>query len=116
MPAPVVSVTICLYNASLSRWRSIASTRVSLPSATADITLPEHRDLRNPIRRSASYPEAVRLALGDALLGQHRIAARHLLHQGRYRLAAKAVLGMCRYPDRVRDSVRIAPETAGQYA
>lgn len=71
-----------------------------------EITLPEQCALLRPIMRSASYPQAVRLAIGDNLLGQHRLACRMLFAQHRYRLAARAAIGMCRYPDRLRDSAR----------
>jgi glycosyltransferase involved in cell wall biosynthesis/GT2 family glycosyltransferase len=81
-----------------------------------EITLPEQCALIRPMLRSASYPAAVRVALGDNLLGQHRLAARGLWKQRRYRLAACAALGMCRYPDRVGDYVRhwIAGTRAGR--
>ncbi len=71
-----------------------------------EITLPEQCALIRPILKSASYPRDVRIALGDNLLGQHRLASRGLLKQRRYGLAARAALGMCRYPDRLRDYVR----------
>ena len=71
-----------------------------------EITLPEHGALLRPILRSSSYPRQVRVAIGDNLLGQHRLAWRRLLRQRRFRLAARAALGICRYPDRVRDSWR----------
>ena len=72
----------------------------------ADITLAEHRALLDPITRTASYPRELRVAIGDRILGQHRLAARHLRRQGRYRAALFAALGMLRYPTRMRDSVR----------
>jgi alpha-1,3-rhamnosyl/mannosyltransferase len=71
-----------------------------------DVTLPEHRDLLEPIRKSSSYPASIRIALGDMLLGQHRYAARQLWHQGRYVAAARTAVQMCRYPDRLSDSLR----------
>lgn len=71
-----------------------------------DITLTEQTALLDPIFRSASYPRDVRIAIGDNLLGQHRLAWRLLLEQGRLTLAARAWLGMFRYPDRLRDSMR----------
>jgi len=71
-----------------------------------DITLPEHCKLLEPIRLSASYPEAVRIALGDMLLGQHQLACRALMKQGRYRPALRAAAGLLRYPDRIAASVR----------
>jgi glycosyltransferase involved in cell wall biosynthesis len=71
-----------------------------------EITLPEQCALLGPILRSASYPLSVRIAIGDNLLGQHRLAWRLLLRQRRPRLAARAAIGMCRYPSRVRDSMR----------
>jgi glycosyltransferase involved in cell wall biosynthesis len=71
-----------------------------------DITLPEQCALLDPIVKSSSYPVEVRTALGDNLLGQHRLAARTLLAQRRYGLALRAAAGMLRYPDRLLDSVR----------
>ena len=71
-----------------------------------DITLPEQCALLRPIFKSASFPESIRIAIGDNLLGQHRLGWRLLLKQRRLRLAARAALGMCGYPDRLRDSMR----------
>jgi glycosyltransferase involved in cell wall biosynthesis/GT2 family glycosyltransferase len=71
-----------------------------------DVTLPEQCALLDPIVNSSSFPPAVRLALGDNLLGQHRLAARTLFRQRRYLLAARAGLGMLRYPDRLLDCIR----------
>lgn len=71
-----------------------------------DITLPEQCALLNPIINSSLYPIGIRTSLGDNMLGQHRLAARTLFQQGRWLLAARAALGMLRYPDRLRDSVR----------
>lgn len=68
-----------------------------------EVTLPEQCALIRPIIRSSSYPPAVRIALGDNLLGQHRLAFRLLTKQRRYGWAARAALGMCHYPDRLRD-------------
>jgi glycosyltransferase involved in cell wall biosynthesis len=48
----------------------------------------------------------VRIAIGDALLGQHRLAWRALWKQGRIRAAGRALAGMASYPDRIRDSWR----------
>jgi glycosyltransferase involved in cell wall biosynthesis/GT2 family glycosyltransferase len=71
-----------------------------------DVTLPEQCALLRPMMQSSSYPRQVRVALGDMLLGQHRWAVSASLRQGRYGLAARALLGMARYPDRVRDFAR----------
>jgi glycosyltransferase involved in cell wall biosynthesis len=73
-----------------------------------DVTLPEQCALLDPIVTSSSFPPAVRVALGDNMLGQHRLAARTLFRQRRYALAARAGLGMLRYPDRLLDSIRHA--------
>jgi glycosyltransferase involved in cell wall biosynthesis len=73
-----------------------------------DITLPEQCALLNPIVRSSTYPVDVRTALGDNMLGQHRLAARTLFRQGRYLLAGRAAAGMLQYPDRLLDSIRHA--------
>jgi glycosyltransferase involved in cell wall biosynthesis/GT2 family glycosyltransferase len=71
-----------------------------------DITLPEQRALLDPIISSASYPIDVRTALGDNMLGQHRLAAQTLFRQGRPLLAARAAAGQLRYPGRLFDSLR----------
>jgi glycosyltransferase involved in cell wall biosynthesis/GT2 family glycosyltransferase len=71
-----------------------------------EITLPEQCSLLHPIIRSSSFPPDVRIALGDNLLGQHRLAVEGLRRQRRHRLALKAALGAVRYPDRLRDSFR----------
>ena len=71
-----------------------------------DITLPEQCALLRPIFRSASYPESVRIAVGDNLFGQHRLGWRLLLKQRRFMLATCAALGIWGYPDRVRDFLR----------
>jgi glycosyltransferase involved in cell wall biosynthesis len=72
----------------------------------SEVTLAEHYALLRQILRSSSYPRHVRIAVGDNLLGQHRLAWRRLLRQRRFGLAVRAALGICRYPDRVRDSLR----------
>ena len=72
----------------------------------SDVTLAEHTTLLRPILRSASYPAPVRIAIGDNLLGQHRVAQRLLLGQQRFIPCARAAVGMFRYPDRLRDSWR----------
>jgi glycosyltransferase involved in cell wall biosynthesis len=71
-----------------------------------DVTLPEQCALLDPIVNSATFPAEIRTALGDNMLGQHRLAARTLWQQRRYALAMRAALGMLRYPDRLSDSVR----------
>jgi GT2 family glycosyltransferase len=73
-----------------------------------DITLPEQCSLLNPIIRSSTYPVDVRTALGDNMLGQHRLAARTLFRQSRYLLAGRAAAGMLQYPDRLLDFIRHA--------
>ncbi len=72
----------------------------------SDVTLAEHTALLGPILRSASYPAPVRIAIGDNLLGQHRVAQRLLLSQQRFVPCARAAVGIFRYPDRLRDSWR----------
>lgn len=71
-----------------------------------DVTLPEQCALLNPILRSSTFPVEIRTALGDNMLGQHRLAARTLWSQRRYAWALKAAAGTLRYPDRLLDSVR----------
>ncbi len=72
----------------------------------ADITLAEHHALLHPFTKTASYPRAIRVAVGDMVLGQHRLAFGHLRRQGRYGAALLAALGMLRYPTRMRDYAR----------
>lgn len=72
----------------------------------ADITLAEHHALLHPFTKTASYPRAIRVAVGDMVLGQHRLAFGHLCREGRGRAALLAALGMFRYPTRMRDYVR----------
>lgn len=71
-----------------------------------EIALAEHRALLLPILRSSTYPQSVRIAVGNNLLGQHCVAWRLLFRQRRFTLAARAALGICLYPDRVRQSMR----------
>ena len=71
-----------------------------------EITLPEQCALLHPIMRSASYPADVRVAIGDNLFGQHRLAWCSFIRQRRYFWAIGAALGMCRYPDRLLDYAR----------
>lgn len=88
---------------------ALVSYRVHQASFTfqrLDVTLPEQCALLDPIVASAMYPVDVRRAIGDMLLGQHRLAMRALWTQGRRVRAATAALGMLRYPDRLLDSVR----------
>lgn len=71
-----------------------------------DVALAEQVELLCHIAGSASYPESVRRAIGDYLLGQHRECARRLAEQRRFLAAARAIVGMCRYPDRIGDYYR----------
>jgi glycosyltransferase involved in cell wall biosynthesis len=80
--------------------------RAQFTQQRMDITLPEQRALLDPIIRSASYPIEIRTALGDNMLGQHRLAAQTLFRQGRPLLAARAAAGQLRYPGRLFDSLR----------
>ena len=72
----------------------------------SDITLSEHTALLWPIYRSASYPPAVRSAIGGMLFGQHRIAFGLLLRQRRFATAARAAAGVYRYPALLRSYCR----------
>src|SRR6266851_4296637 len=65
-----------------------------------DVTLADHRNLLAPLFRTTSNPRAIRIALGDRLLGQHRVSCRNLLRQKRVGLAVRAALGMFSYPGR----------------
>jgi glycosyltransferase involved in cell wall biosynthesis len=72
----------------------------------ADVTLAEHVALLRSVTKTPSYPREIRVAAGDRVLGQHRLAFRHLGRQRRWGAALRAALGMLRYPTRLRDSVR----------
>lgn len=74
--------------------------------ARLDITLPEHEALLRPVQKSASYSRAIRVAVGDALYGQHKVATRTFLRQRRFLLALQTALAILRYLDRVGDSMR----------
>ena len=82
----------------LARWR-VHSTQFT--HRHPDITLADHRALLGPLYRTASIPRPIRIALGDRLLGQHRVSAHWLLKQKRLVPAARAMLGMASYPDRL---------------
>ena len=66
-----------------------------------EVTLADHRKLLGPLSRTASIPEPIRVAIGDRLLGQHRVSCRALLKQKRFMLALRAAAGMFSYPDRL---------------
>ena len=66
------------------------------------ITLADQRKLLEPLFRNASIPKSVRVSIGDNLLGQYRVASRRLLEEGNVVDAARAAIGMFRYPDRLR--------------
>jgi len=70
-----------------------------------EIALREQVAILDPMRQSASYPRAVRNAVGDNLLGQHWLALQTFMRQRRLVFAARAAVGMLRYPDRIRDWV-----------
>jgi glycosyltransferase involved in cell wall biosynthesis/GT2 family glycosyltransferase len=72
----------------------------------AHLTLAEHVELLLPVARSHAYPPDVRIAVRDMLFGQHRVAFVRLWRQRRYREAARAGLGLHRYPGAVRDYCR----------
>jgi glycosyltransferase involved in cell wall biosynthesis len=82
----------------LAKWRVHAN---QFTNRCPDITLADHRKLLGPLIRTASNPRPIRIALGDRLLGQHRVSCRRLLKQKRYALAARAAIGMLNYPDRL---------------
>jgi len=83
-------------------WRNGACTPRSSRTACPDVTLADHRRLLGPLSRTASIPKPIRIAMGDRLLGQHRVSCRALLKQRRFRLAMRAAFGMFSYPDRLR--------------
>lgn len=70
-----------------------------------DIALAEETHLLRPLMLSASFPRAIRLALGDYLFGRHRDCARALFGQGRVLSAVVVAAGSARYPGRIVDYV-----------
>ena len=82
----------------LAKWRVHAN---QFTNRCPEITLADHRKLLGPLSRTASNPRPIRIALGDRLLGQHRVSCRNLLAQRRFGLAARAAFGMLSYPDRL---------------
>ena len=66
-----------------------------------DIALEDQRQLLTPFFRDESIPRGIRISLGDRLLGQHRVACRQLMRQGRPAAALRAAAGMLDYPDRL---------------
>ena len=82
----------------LAKWRVHAN---QFTNRCPDITLADHRKLLGPLFRTASNPQPIRIAIGDRLLGQHRVSCRKLVKQKRFGLAARAAIGMFSYPDRL---------------
>jgi len=82
----------------LAKWRVHAT---QFTNRCPDVTLEDHRKLLGRLYRIESIPRPIRIALGDRLLGQHRVSCRMLLKQRRVRLAARAALGMVSYPHRL---------------
>jgi glycosyltransferase involved in cell wall biosynthesis len=82
----------------LAMWRVH---RTQFTSRCPDITLADHRALLGPLSRTMSIPAPIRVAIGDRLLGQHRVSCRALLQQRRFGLAMRAAAGMFSYPDRL---------------
>jgi len=82
----------------LAKWR-VHPTQFT--NRCPDVTLADHRRLLGPLSRTASIPAPIRIAMGDRLLGQHRVSCRALLKQRRLRLAMGAAAGMFSYPDRL---------------
>ncbi len=82
----------------LAKWRVHVN---QFTNRCPEITLADHRKLLGPLFRTASNPRPIRIAMGDRLLGQHRVSCRSLLRQRRFGLAARAAFGMFSYPDRL---------------
>jgi glycosyltransferase involved in cell wall biosynthesis len=82
----------------LAHWRVHAA---QFTHRCPEITLADHRKLLGALYRTASNPRPIRIALGDRLLGQHRVSCVWLLKQQRVTLAARAAIGMFSYPDRL---------------
>jgi glycosyltransferase involved in cell wall biosynthesis len=82
----------------LAKWRVHAN---QFTNRYPDITLTDHRKLLGALFHTASNPRPIRIAIGDRLLGQHRVSCRNLVKQKRFGLAARAAIGMVSYPDRL---------------
>lgn len=82
----------------LAKWRVYEA---QFTHRCPDVTLADHRKLLGSLYRTASIPRSIRVRLGDRLLGQHRCSAKQLAKQRRYLAAARALGGMCSYPDRL---------------
>ena len=82
----------------LAKWRVHAT---QFTNRCPEVTLNDHRQLLGRLYRIESIPQPIRIALGDRLLGQHRVSCRMLLKQRHVAPAARAALGMCTYPDRL---------------
>jgi glycosyltransferase involved in cell wall biosynthesis len=82
----------------LAKWRTHPA---QFTNRCPDVTLLDHRRLLGPLCRTASIPKPIRIAMGDRLLGQHRVSCRALWKQRRFGLAARAAFEMLSYPDRL---------------
>ncbi|HYM24588.1 MAG TPA: glycosyltransferase, partial [Vicinamibacterales bacterium] len=87
----------------LAQWRVHSA---QFTNRCPDVTLADHRALLGRLYQTASIPAPLRAAIGDRLLGQHRESCRMLLRQRRFAAAARALVGMASYPDRLSDYVQ----------
>jgi glycosyltransferase involved in cell wall biosynthesis len=72
--------------------------------ARPETALAEQMALLRPRTTDLSLPPALRIAVGDYLLGQHYECGRHLFRQHRYRAVARVACGALRFPDRIIDA------------
>lgn len=82
----------------LAKWRVHAN---QFTRSQTEVTLADQRKLLLPLYRTASIPKPIRIAIGDNLLGQHRVASRRLFKDGHVAASAKAAVGMMSLPDRM---------------
>jgi glycosyltransferase involved in cell wall biosynthesis len=80
----------------LAKWR-VHQTQFT--NRCPDVTLADHDKLLGPLVRTASIPESIRTSIAARVCGQHVVSCGQLLKQKRFGLAARAVVGMCAYPD-----------------
>jgi glycosyltransferase involved in cell wall biosynthesis len=86
----------------LAKWRVH---RTQFTRRGAEIALADHRKLLGKLVRISSIPASIRMAIGDRLLGQHRIACRLLLQQRRMLASMRALASMVCEPALLEDYV-----------
>jgi glycosyltransferase involved in cell wall biosynthesis len=73
-----------------------------------ETALAEQMALLRPRTEDLSLPPAVRIAVGDYLLGQHYECARRLVRGRRPLAAGRVALGALRFPDRILDAAHFS--------